>query len=149
MQITEVLECHNKTVTRQSSSQRKSRCLSGKLHCLNFVFPAKSETLGPVCLGCDHRHPFRCRCLRCLLKRQIHSQTPLVPLKTKLDSSPKRAKSISLFRLKWRKSHTLGGGTHVYGLYKGVPSLGPTCTSPALRQFLANNNILDGTELTL
>ena len=44
---------HNKTVTRQSSSQRKSRRLTGKLHCLNFVFPAKkNETLGPVCLGC-------------------------------------------------------------------------------------------------
>ena len=53
MQITEVLECHNKTVTRLSSSQRKSRRLSGKLHCLNFVFPAENETLGPVCLGCE------------------------------------------------------------------------------------------------
>ena len=53
MQITEVFECHNKTVTRQSSSQRKSRRLSGKLHCLNFVFPAENETLGPVCLGCE------------------------------------------------------------------------------------------------
>ena len=149
MQITEVLECHNKTVTRQSSSQRKSRCLSGKLHCLNFIFLAESETLGPVCLGCDHRCPFCCRCLRSLLKRQIHSYTPLVPLKTKLDSRPKRAKSRSLFRPKWRKSHTLGGGTHVYGLYRGVPSIGPACTSPAPWQFLANNNILDGTELTL
>ena len=37
----------------QTSSQRKSRCLSGKLHCLhvNFVFPAENETLGSVCLG--------------------------------------------------------------------------------------------------
>ena len=43
MQITEVFECHNKTVTRQSSSQRKSRRLSGKLHCLNFVFPPKTK----------------------------------------------------------------------------------------------------------
>ena len=34
---------HNKTVTRQSSSQRKSRRLTGKLHCLNFVFPAKKK----------------------------------------------------------------------------------------------------------
>ena len=42
---------HNKTVTRQSSSQRKSRHLSGKLHCLNFVFPAENETLGLVGLG--------------------------------------------------------------------------------------------------
>ena len=47
MQITE------KTVPRQSSSKRKSRRLSGKLHCLNFVFPAENETLGPVCLGCE------------------------------------------------------------------------------------------------
>ena len=46
-------ECYNKTVTRQSSSQRKSRCLCRKLHCLNLVFPAKNETLGPVCLGCE------------------------------------------------------------------------------------------------
>ena len=52
-QITEVFECLNKTVTGQSSSQRKSRRLSGKLHCLNFVFPAENETLGPVCLGCE------------------------------------------------------------------------------------------------
>ena len=50
-QITEVFECHNKTVTRQTSTQRKSRRLSGKLHCLNFVFSAENETLGPVCLG--------------------------------------------------------------------------------------------------
>ena len=37
----------------QTSSQRKSRCLSGKLHCLyvNFVFPAENETLGAVCFG--------------------------------------------------------------------------------------------------
>ena len=53
MQITEVFECHNKTVTRESSSQRKSRRLSGKLQCLNFVFPAENETLGLVCLGCE------------------------------------------------------------------------------------------------
>ena len=54
MQITEFLECHNKTVTRQSScGQRKSLRLSGKLHCLNFVFPAENVTLGPVCLRCE------------------------------------------------------------------------------------------------
>ena len=53
MQITEVFECHNKTVTRESSSQRKSRRLSGKLQCLNFVFPSENETLGLVCLGCE------------------------------------------------------------------------------------------------
>ena len=53
MQITEVFECHNKTVTRQTSSQGKSRRLSGKLHCLNFVFHAENETPGPVCLGCE------------------------------------------------------------------------------------------------
>ena len=52
MQITEVFEYHNTTVTRQSSSQRKSRRLSGQLHCLNFVFPAENETLAPVCVGC-------------------------------------------------------------------------------------------------
>ena len=51
MQITDVFECHNKTVTRQSSSQRKIRRLSGKLHCLNIVFPVKNETLDPVCRG--------------------------------------------------------------------------------------------------
>ena len=51
MQIVEAFECHNKTVTRQTSSQRKSRSLSGKLHCLNFVFPVENETLGPVYLG--------------------------------------------------------------------------------------------------
>ena len=49
----EVFDCHNKTVIRQSSSQRKSRRLSGKLHCLNFVFPTENKTLGPVCLGCE------------------------------------------------------------------------------------------------
>ena len=37
----------------KSSLQRKSRLLSGKLYCLNFVFPAENETLGPVCLGCE------------------------------------------------------------------------------------------------
>ena len=46
MQITELFECPDKTVTRKSSSQRKSRRPSGKLH------PAENETLGPVCLGC-------------------------------------------------------------------------------------------------
>ena len=56
MQIADVFKCPNKTVTRQSSSQRKSRRPSGKrrkLHCLNFVFPAENETLGPICLGCE------------------------------------------------------------------------------------------------
>ena len=37
-QSTEVFECHNKTVTRQSSLQRRRRRLSGK-HCLNFENP--------------------------------------------------------------------------------------------------------------
>ena len=46
MQITD------KTVTK-ISSQRKIRRLTGKLHCLNFVFPVKNETLGPVCSGCE------------------------------------------------------------------------------------------------
>ena len=51
-QITEVFECHNKTVTRQTSLQRRRRRLSGK-HCLKFVFRLKTKTLGPVCLGCE------------------------------------------------------------------------------------------------
>ena len=51
MQIVKAFEFHNKTVTGQTSSQRKSRRLSGKLHCLNFIFPTKNKTLGPVCLG--------------------------------------------------------------------------------------------------
>ena len=48
-----VFYSHNKTLTRQTSSQRKIRRLSGKLHCLKFVFSAENETLGPVCLGCE------------------------------------------------------------------------------------------------
>ena len=51
-QSTEVFECHKKTVTRKTSLQRRRRRLSGK-HCLNFVFPLKTKTLGPVCLGCE------------------------------------------------------------------------------------------------
>ena len=48
----------------------------------------------------------------------IHS---LVPSKTILDSRPKWAKSIPVFRPKRRKNPTWWGGTYVYGLYKGVP----------------------------
>ena len=51
-QSTEVFECHNKTVTRKTSLQRRRLRLSGK-HCLNFVFPLITKTLGPVCLGCE------------------------------------------------------------------------------------------------
>ena len=73
MQITEVFECHNKTVARQISSQRKSRRLSGKLHCLNIVFPAENETLGPVCLGCKASSSF---VSLSMLKVPIYSSKP-------------------------------------------------------------------------
>ena len=60
-QSTEVFECHKNTVTRQTSLQRRRRRLFGK-HCSNFVFPVKTKTLGPVCLGCEG-----CRCIRSLV----------------------------------------------------------------------------------
>ena len=64
MQITEVFECHNKTVTRQSSSQRESRRLSKKLHCLNFVFPSKTKPLAQsTSVARRRRRPICCRCL--------------------------------------------------------------------------------------
>ena len=63
MQITELFESHNKTVTRQSSSQRGSRRLSKKLH-LNFVFPPKMRPLAQsTSVARRRRRPFRCRCL--------------------------------------------------------------------------------------
>ena len=53
----------------QTSSQRKSRCLSGKLHCLNFVFPSDNETLPQSASVMKRRRcPFRCRRLRSLIK---------------------------------------------------------------------------------
>ena len=64
MQITELFESHNKTVTRQSSSQRGSRRLSKKLHYLNFVFPPKMRPLAQsTSVARRRRRPFRCRCL--------------------------------------------------------------------------------------
>ena len=60
-QSTKVFECHKNTVTRQTSLQRRRRRLFGK-HCLNFFFPVKTKTLGPVYLGCEG-----CRCLRSLV----------------------------------------------------------------------------------
>ena len=64
MQITELFESHNKTVTRQSSSQRESRRLSKKLHYLNFVFPPKMKPLAQsTSVARRRRRPFRCRCL--------------------------------------------------------------------------------------
>ena len=68
MQITEVFERLNKTVTRESFSQRKGRRLSGKLHCLNFVFPPKTKPLAhSASVAKRRRRPFRCRCLRSIL----------------------------------------------------------------------------------
>ena len=63
MQITELFECNNKTVTRQSSSQRESRRLSKKLHCLNFVFPSKTKPLAQSTSVARRRRPICCRCL--------------------------------------------------------------------------------------
>ena len=46
---TMVMACHDqKQITVVNT---KSRRLSGKLHCLNFVFPAENEILYPVYLG--------------------------------------------------------------------------------------------------
>ena len=64
MQITELFECHNKTVTRQSCSQRESRRLSKKLYSLNFVFPSNMKPLTQsTSVARRRRRPFRCRCL--------------------------------------------------------------------------------------
>ena len=47
----------------------------------------------------------------------------MVPLKTILVLKAKWANSVSIFRPKWPKNHTLWGGTYlpVYGLHKEVP----------------------------
>ena len=47
----------------------------------------------------------------------IHSRSSL---ENQPDSRPKWAKSIPVFRPKRPKNPTLGVGTHLYGLYKGV-----------------------------
>ena len=73
-QSTEVFEFYNKTVTRKTSLQRGRRRLSRK-HCLNFVFPLKTKTLGLVCLGC----------VTCQLSRSVITATnDLIPISTKL-----------------------------------------------------------------
>ena len=100
MQIAEAFECHNKTVTRQTSSPRKSRRLSGKLHCLNFVFPAENETLSPVCIGYETSSSssvslsmlkvlnyIKRASLLCGLKQVFG--TNLIPLRTKFDTQAK------------------------------------------------------------
>ena len=46
--------------------------------------------------------------------------SPKVPSKTILDSRPKWAKCIPVFRPKRPKNHPLRAGTYLYGLYKGV-----------------------------
>ena len=55
-----------------------------------------------------------------VLKQEIRSYTPVVPLDTIPDSIPKWSKSISVFRPKRRKNHTLWGGTYLYGFYRGL-----------------------------
>ena len=52
------------------------------------------------------------------LKKKIRSYIPELPSKTILDSRPKWAKCIAVFRPKRRKNPTRWGGTY---LYKGVP----------------------------
>ena len=51
----------------------------------------------------------------------IHS---VVPSKTIPASRPKYEKCISVFRPKQGKNPTWWGGTYLYSLYKGVPTLG-------------------------
>ena len=63
----------------QTSSQRKSRCLSGKLHCLyvNFVFGRENETLAQSASVMKRRRcPFRFRCLRSLIKNWKRTKIP-------------------------------------------------------------------------
>ena len=68
MQISGVFKCRNKTVTRQSSSQRKSRRVSDKLHCLTLFSRPKTKPLVQSTTVAKRRLPsFRCRCLRSLL----------------------------------------------------------------------------------
>ena len=53
--------------------------------------------------------------------RQICSYTTVTPSKTIPDSRPKWANSITVFRPKRRKNHTLWGATYLYGLSKRFP----------------------------
>ena len=46
----------------------------------------------------------------------------VVPSKTIPDSSPKWAKLLPFFQTKTAQNPTLWGGTHRYGLHKGVPT---------------------------
>ena len=55
------------------------------------------------------------------LKRYLRSYAPVVLSKTTPDFRPKWAKCIPVFRPKRPKNPTRGGGTNLYGLYKGVP----------------------------
>ena len=50
-----------------------------------------------------------------------NSYTLIDRSKTIPDSRPKRTKCIPVFRPKRRKTPTPWGGTHLHGLYKGVP----------------------------
>ena len=54
----------------------------------------------------------------------IHYRSSLVNL-TRFQTSQNSAKFIPVFRPKRRKNQTLRGGTHLYGLYKGVSPPGP------------------------
>ena len=53
--------------------------------------------------------------------RQICSYTTVAPSKTIPDSRPKWANSVTVFRPKRRKNHTLCGARYLYGLSKGFP----------------------------
>ena len=55
--------------------------------------------------------------------KYAHTCTPVVSFKTILDSRPKWA-SLSVFRAKRRKNHTVWGDRYLYGLYKGALSPG-------------------------
>ena len=52
---------------------------------------------------------------------QMRSYTPVVPSKTIPDSRQNGQSLYPFSDQKWRKNHTLWGGTYLYGLYKGVP----------------------------
>ena len=52
---------------------------------------------------------------------KIRSYTPVVPSKTKTRFRQKWAKSIPVFRPKWRKNHTIWGDKYLYSLYKPPP----------------------------
>ena len=77
-----------------------------------------------------------------VLKQEIRSYTPVVPLDTIPDSIPKWSKSISVFRPKRRKNHTLWGGTYLYGLYRGLRPPPP----PTNYLCISGRFVLQGTE---